>query len=68
MVIEEADNKDIIIRIRASEQSEEIKRAIDYLRYLQLVSKSKAGQADADRLADEVNASWWNANKHRFLP
>jgi len=43
-----------------------IQRLIDYGRYLEAISKSKAKQADIDKLADEVNETWWTKNKHRF--
>jgi hypothetical protein len=43
-----------------------IQRLIDYGRYLEATSQSKAKQSDIDKLADEVNESWWNNNKHRF--
>jgi hypothetical protein len=32
---------------------------MDYLEYLEITSKSKANQSDADNLANEVNQSWW---------
>lgn len=44
-----------------------LQRVIDYLKYLEVVSKSKAMQEDVDKLADEVNSSWWQANKDRFI-
>ncbi len=47
---------------------EEIQRFLQYLRYKELISKSKATQNDIDQLAREVNKSWWQKNKHRFLP
>lgn len=30
--------------------------------------QSRLTQNDADRLADEVDASWWSENKQRILP
>ncbi|NJL77247.1 MAG: hypothetical protein HC892_21740 [Saprospiraceae bacterium] len=46
---------------------EEIQRFLKYLRYKELVAKSKATQNDIDELARAVNKSWWQKNKHRFL-
>jgi hypothetical protein len=37
------------------------------MKYLEATSKSKAKQSDVDKLADEVNASWWNENRKRFI-
>jgi hypothetical protein len=39
----------------------------DYLRYLEITSKSKANQSDADNLADELNKNWWSKNRKRFI-
>jgi len=39
----------------------------DYARYLEATADSHARQEDIDILADEVSASWWNKNKHRFI-
>lgn len=47
---------------------EEVQRFLNYLRYKELVSQSKATQEDVDKLAKEVNKGWWEKNKHRFLP
>ncbi len=46
---------------------EEIQRFLRYLRYKELVSKSKASQEDIDQLARELNKSWWQKNKEQFL-
>ncbi len=47
---------------------EEVQRFLNYLRYKELVSKSKATQDQIDELAKSVNAGWWAKNKNRFLP
>ena len=39
---------------------------MDYLDYLEMTSKSKATQDDADKLADELNENWWQKNRKRF--
>lgn len=65
MLIENANNK-ITITVPASVDRFGLQRLIDYLKYLEATSKSKAKQADIDKLADQVNASWWEANKLRF--
>ena len=44
----------------------EIQKFIDYLRFREITSKSKADQADANKLSDEINQTWWNKNKHKF--
>ncbi|MBL7790898.1 MAG: hypothetical protein JNK77_01145 [Saprospiraceae bacterium] len=58
----------IVIKLPLDFNIEEIQRFFDYLRYKELVSKSKATQEEIDNLAKEVNSQWWQENKHRFLP
>jgi hypothetical protein len=44
----------------------EVQNLLDYFRYREISSKSKGTQKDADDLANEINKSWWDKNKHRF--
>ena len=41
---------------------------LDWLRLEELAQRSHLTEADADRLADELKAGWWAANKDRFIP
>jgi hypothetical protein len=66
MLIENANKDKITITIPSSIDRFGLQRIIDYLKYLELTAKSKATQADADKLAEEANSSWWEANKSRF--
>jgi len=34
----------------------------------EIAQRSQLTEADADRLADELKAEWWTANKGRFIP
>lgn len=44
-----------------------LKSMMDYLRYLQATSKSKATQKFVDQLADEISSSWWKTNRKRYV-
>ena len=66
MIIENSNNK-ITITVSSSIDKFGLQRLIDYIKYLEATSKSKAKQSDIDKLADEVNSSWWEANKQRFI-
>jgi hypothetical protein len=66
MIIERVENNKIVITFSSNVDMFGIQRLIDYGRYLEATSKSKAKQSDIDKLADEVNETWWNKNKHRF--
>jgi len=67
MIIENADNNKITITVSSSIDRFGLQRLIDYLKYLEATSNSKAKQSAVDKLADEVNQSWWEANKARFI-
>jgi hypothetical protein len=67
MLIERTDNNTITITVSSSVDSFGLQRLLDYVKYLEATSKSKAKQSAVDKLADEVNASWWAKNKKRFV-
>jgi hypothetical protein len=66
MLIDRTDKNQITIKLSSSVDSFGLQRLIDYAKYLETTSKSKAKQSDIDKLADEVNSKWWNKNKTRF--
>jgi predicted trehalose synthase len=66
MKVERTSNQ-IIIKVSPQLDTFGFQRIIDYLDYLEITSKSKATQGDADRLADELNESWWAKNRKRFI-
>jgi hypothetical protein len=67
MLIERTNDKQITITVSSSVDSFGLQRLIDYVKYLEATSKSKAKQTDVNKLADEVNASWWKKNRNRFI-
>lgn len=67
MLIERTNNNQITITVSSAVDSFGLQRLIDYVKYLEATSKSKAKQSDVDKLADEVNAIWWNKNRKRFI-
>ena len=66
MIIERTDNE-IIIRIPSNTKTETLQRFIDYLRYKEITSMSKAKQSDIDKLAKDVKKGWWKKNRSRFI-
>jgi hypothetical protein len=67
MLIERTTNNQIVITVSSSVDSFGLQRLIDYVKYLEATSKSKAKQSAVDKFADEVNASWWKKNRKRFI-
>ena len=59
--------REVIIRLPAHVNTEGLQRLIDYLAYKEATSKSKARQADVDKLAREVKKGWWAKNRSRFI-
>ena len=66
MIIEKTKDQ-ILIKISPKVNPFGFQRIMDYLEYLEMTSKSKATQTDADKLANELNQSWWELNKGKFL-
>jgi hypothetical protein len=66
MVLEKTD-KEIIIRLPSATEWGDLEAILKYIRYREIVSKSQATQDQIDQIASEMNKSWWEANKHRFL-
>jgi hypothetical protein len=66
MIIERTDNQ-IIIKVSPKVDTFGFQRIMDYIDYLEITSKSKATQKDADRLADELNENWWKKNRKNFI-
>jgi hypothetical protein len=65
MLIEKSNNNQISIRVSSSVDSFGLQRLIDYAKYLEATSGSKAKQSDADKLADEVNSDRWKKDNRR---
>jgi hypothetical protein len=63
----ERTNTEVIIRLPAYVDTEGLQRLVDYLSYKEATAKSKAKQADVDKLAKEVKKGWWAENKDRVL-
>ena len=67
MTITHTSKNQITITISSKVDSFGLQRLIDYSKYLEATENSKAKQSDVDKLADEVNASWWLKNRDRFI-
>ncbi|MDT3739907.1 MAG: hypothetical protein RO257_10460 [Candidatus Kapabacteria bacterium] len=66
MILERTDEQ-IVIRISSEIDKIGFQKVIEYLNYLELTSKTKATQDDADKLADELNENWWAENRKSFI-
>ena len=66
MQIERGD-KEILIRVAANTPLPGLQRILDYIRYKEIVAKSKATQSEIDNVAAESKGDWWGKNKDNFL-
>lgn len=66
MQIERTDNE-ILIRIAADTNLTGLQRNLDYVKFREIISKSKATDKQIDKLAKESKSTWWKKNKSRFV-
>ncbi len=63
----ERTNKEILIRLSSEIDLTGLQRIIDFIKFREISSKSKASQKQIDELAKSANQSWWEKNKSRFI-
>lgn len=66
MLIERTD-KEVIIRLPAFVNTDDLQDIVDYARYKEITSKFKVSQKVVDKLADKINKNWWAKNRKRFI-
>jgi hypothetical protein len=62
MILERTKNE-IVVRLSSTINLTELQNMLDYLRYKEVTTASKAKQADADKLAESVSKSMWKKIK-----
>lgn len=63
----ERTNKEILIRLSSRVDLIGLQRILDYLKFREIASKSKASQKQIDEITIESKKSWWNKNKDRLI-
>ncbi len=63
----ERTSEEIIIRLSPNIDLVKLQKLIDSLKIKEFTSKSKATQEQIDKLALDVNKSWWAKNKSSLL-
>ncbi|MCD4795261.1 MAG: hypothetical protein K8R54_18665 [Bacteroidales bacterium] len=46
---------------------EYLQKFLDYLRFIEISSKSQATEEQILELANDINQSWWQTNKSKFI-
>lgn len=60
-------NNEILIRLSADIDLIGLQRILDYLKFREISSKSKAPQKEIDVLSEDSKKSWWMDNKNNFI-
>ena len=66
MIVERTD-KEVIIRLPLSVNTEDLQDFLNYARYKELTSGFAIEQEEADKLAGEINNSWWTDNRNKLI-
>ena len=66
MQVESENNKITLTFSKNILDLSEIQSFIDYVKFREINSQSKATQEQADKLAEEINQNWWDKNKQKF--
>lgn len=63
----ERTSKEVIIRLPASVDTEDLQDFLNYARYKELTSNFRIDQKEVDKIASDINAKWWTKNKKKLL-
>lgn len=63
----ERTNEEILIRVPSETDLVGLQRILDYIKFREIASKSKANQKQIDKLDLVSKSSWWDQNKGKFL-
>ena len=61
------ENETIMISVPASINNTYVEQLLDYLSVKSIASESQATDEQIIELADEINQSWWQTNKQRYI-
>lgn len=67
MIIERNQNNEILIRLKPNINKFGLQRILDYIKYLETTTKSKAVQSEVDEVSDEMTSNWWKKNRKNFI-
>ncbi len=66
MIVERTD-KEVIIRLPLSVNTEDLQDFLNYARYKELTLGFAIEQEEADKLAEEINNGWWADNRNKLI-
>jgi hypothetical protein len=66
MIIERTNNE-VIIRLPVTTDTTYLEEMVDYIRFKEITSKSKATQEQVDSLVKSIKKGRWQANRKRLI-
>ncbi|KAB5484211.1 hypothetical protein [Flagellimonas hadalis] len=60
-------NNEILIRLSADTDTIGLQRLLDFLKFKEITSTSKASEEQIGKLAKSSKSDWWKKNKSRFV-
>jgi len=63
----ERTSKEVIIRLPASVDTEDLQDFLNYARYKELTANFKTDQKEVDKIANIINAKWWTKNRSKLI-
>lgn len=66
MIIERT-NKEVIIRLKPTVDTEELQELANFFKYKEITSAYKTPQVEVDKFASEVNKNWYKKNRDNLL-
>jgi hypothetical protein len=63
----ERTKDEILIRVSSKIDLTGLQRILDFIKFREIASKSKASQDEIDEIARESKSNWWEKNKNRFI-
>jgi hypothetical protein len=66
-MIVERKKDELVIRIPEKIDPDGLQNFIDYLKVKTITAKSSATGREIEKISSEINKSWWEKNKGRFV-
>ena len=63
----ERTSKEVIIRMPASVDTEDLQDFLNYARYKELTANFKTDQKEVDKITNEINAKWWTKKRSKLI-
>ncbi|MCC6286249.1 MAG: hypothetical protein IT249_00035 [Chitinophagaceae bacterium] len=63
----ERTTKEVIIRLPASVDTEDLQDFLNYARYKELTANFKTSQKEVDKIANDINSKWWTKNRSKLI-